>query len=64
MVTGQLFVTQAIVGHAQDQATLFYVHPGELVSSLAVLTGEPSFYKIKAKVESIVVVIGKQDFYM
>ena len=57
-------MTQAIVGHAQDQATLFYVHPGELVGSLAVLTGEPSFYKIKAKVESIVVVIGKQDFYM
>ena len=39
------------------------VHPGELVGALAVLTGEPSFFSLKAQGECRAVVIYKQDFY-
>lgn len=39
------------------------VHPGEMVGALAVLTGEPSFFSVRARSECIVVTITKQDFY-
>lgn len=45
------------------QTLLFIALPGEVVGSLAVLTGEPSFFTMRAKVDTIVVTISKVDFY-
>ena len=45
------------------QIKLFTAIPGEIIGALAVLTGEPSFFTIKAKTELKVVVISKNDFY-
>ncbi|CAG2205144.1 NRE [Mytilus edulis] len=45
------------------QTLLFVALPGEIVGSLAVLTGEPSFFTMRAKVDTIVVTISKVEFY-
>lgn len=45
------------------QTLLFVALPGEVVGSLAVLTGEPSFFTMRAKIDTIVVTISKADFY-
>lgn len=45
------------------QTTVFIVHPGELVGALAVLTGEPSFFTIRARTDARIVTISKFNFY-
>ena len=47
-----------------SQVKLFSAQPGEIVGALAVLTGEPSFFTLRSKVESKVVSISKNDFYL
>lgn len=42
---------------------LFQGFPGDMVGTLGVLTGEPSFFTIRAKTDSIVAIISKSDFY-
>ena len=39
------------------------VEPGEIIDVLAVLTGEPSFFTMRAKTDAFMVVITKKDFY-
>jgi len=63
VVTGSLQVLQQAVGKENEERSLFIVHPGEFVGSLAVLTGEPSFFTIRARTEARVVTISKHDFY-
>ena len=46
-----------------QQRSLFLAHPGEIVGGLAVLTGEPSFFSIRAKSSARVVTISKSHFY-
>jgi len=45
------------------QRTLFMAYPGNLVGALAVLTGEPSFFTIRAYSDVRLVYITKQDYY-
>ncbi|KAJ8309093.1 hypothetical protein KUTeg_013967 [Tegillarca granosa] len=53
IVTGHLNVMQNTVGADEK----------EMVGSMAVLTGEPSFFTIRAKTDVRVVTISKNDFY-
>ncbi|ESO01829.1 hypothetical protein HELRODRAFT_161000 [Helobdella robusta] len=64
MVSGLVQVLQQIVGKESENRTMYIVEPGELVGALAVLTGEPSFFSMKAISDVIFVHIAKQDFYL
>ncbi|XP_063429612.1 patatin-like phospholipase domain-containing protein 7 [Mytilus trossulus] len=63
VVTGSLNVVQQMIGDEKKETLLFVALPGEIVGSLAVLTGEPSFFTMRAKVDTIVVTISKVEFY-
>ncbi|KAI0219548.1 Neuropathy target esterase [Lamellibrachia satsuma] len=63
IVTGQLVVLQHTIGTDCTQRTLFLAYPGNLVGALAVLTGEPSFFTIRAYTDARLVYISKQDYY-
>ncbi|KAJ8307609.1 hypothetical protein KUTeg_014840 [Tegillarca granosa] len=63
IVTGHLNVMQNTVGADEKETYLFCAKPGEMVGSMAVLTGEPSFFTIRAKTDVRVVTISKNDFY-
>ncbi|KAK2183715.1 hypothetical protein NP493_298g00000 [Ridgeia piscesae] len=63
VVTGQLVVLQHTVGTDGTERTLFMAYPGNLVGALAVLTGEPSFFTIRAYSDVRLVYITKQDYY-
>lgn len=64
VVTGQLEVLQQMVGNESEQRTMYRVCPGELVGTLAVLTGEPSFFTIRVMTDARLIFIAKNDFYM
>lgn len=42
---------------------MFTAHAGEVVGGLAVLTGEPSFFTIRAKHYTLIGLISKNHFY-
>lgn len=42
---------------------MFSAHQGEIVGGLAVLTGEPSFYTIRAKHPSRIALLSKLTFF-
>lgn len=42
---------------------MFSAHQGEIVGGLAVLTGEPSFYTIRAKHASRIALLSKSTFF-
>lgn len=42
---------------------MFSAHQGEIVGGLAVLTGEPSFYTIRAKHSSRIALLSKSTFF-
>lgn len=47
----------------QDAVCLFVTQPGEMVGQLAVLTGEPLIFTIKANRDCTFLKISKSDFY-
>lgn len=63
LVSGLLQVLQQIVGKSSEQRTMYMAQPGELVGTLAVLTGEPSFFSMRALTDVRFVHIAKNDFY-
>ncbi|XP_021934163.1 neuropathy target esterase sws isoform X4 [Zootermopsis nevadensis] len=62
VLSGTLVVSQKIADTGQE-VTMFVAHPGEIVGGLAVLTGEPSFFSIRAKHASRIAMISKTTFY-
>lgn len=63
VVSGHLDVLQQTVGKKSEQRIMYVAFAGELIGALSVLTGEPSFFTIRAAVDSRVVCIKKTDFY-
>ncbi|XP_035824813.1 patatin-like phospholipase domain-containing protein 7 [Aplysia californica] len=63
LVKGTVSVLQNKVGESAKEALMFQAEPGEIIDVLAVLTGEPSFFTMRAKTDAIMVVISKPDFY-
>eukprot|EP00112_Aurelia_sp_Birch-Aquarium-sp1_P004396 Seg1497.1 transcript_id=Seg1497.1/GoldUCD/mRNA.D3Y31 product="Patatin-like phospholipase domain-containing protein 7" protein_id=Seg1497.1/GoldUCD/D3Y31 len=60
LVQGSLKIIQKA---DNEEQTLYSAYPGELVGSLALLTGESSFFTIKAEKKSYIIIISKIDFY-
>ncbi|CAK9810264.1 Neuropathy target esterase sws [Anthophora plagiata] len=65
VVSGSLVVSQRVSeGRDQGQEVhMFSAHQGEIVGGLAVLTGEPSFYTIRAKHPSRIALLSKSTFF-
>ncbi|CAG5133142.1 unnamed protein product, partial [Candidula unifasciata] len=63
LVKGTVSVLQNVVGESSKEALMFHAEPGEIIDVLAVLTGEPSFFTMRAKTDAIMVVISKPNFY-
>nr|XP_039249765.1 patatin-like phospholipase domain-containing protein 7 isoform X3 [Styela clava] len=66
VVTGSLCIYQAILQHdpcADHNVTLFHAFPGMLTGQLAVLTGEPSFFSVRADNNSVIALLKRKDFY-
>ncbi|XP_063216401.1 neuropathy target esterase sws isoform X4 [Bacillus rossius redtenbacheri] len=62
LISGMLLVSQKTTDN-QEEVAMFYAHPGEIVGGLAVLTGEPSFFTIRAKHYSRIALLSKNTFY-
>ncbi|XP_059721044.1 patatin-like phospholipase domain-containing protein 7 isoform X2 [Haemorhous mexicanus] len=62
VVSGVLHVYQRKIDSEEDTC-LFITHPGELVGQLAVLTGEPLIFTIKANRDCSFLSISKSHFY-
>uniref|UniRef100_G1RCR4 lysophospholipase n=1 Tax=Nomascus leucogenys TaxID=61853 RepID=G1RCR4_NOMLE len=62
VVSGLLHVYQQKIG-SQEDTCLFLTRPGEMVGQLAVLTGEPLIFTIKANRDCSFLSISKAHFY-
>nr|XP_036863381.1 patatin-like phospholipase domain-containing protein 7 isoform X5 [Manis javanica] len=62
VVSGLLHVHQRKVD-SEEETCLFVTHPGEMVGQLAVLTGEPLIFTIKANRDCSFLSISKAHFY-
>ncbi|XP_011140615.1 neuropathy target esterase sws isoform X3 [Harpegnathos saltator] len=65
VLSGSLIVSQRVSESrdAYQEVHMFSAHQGEIVGGLAVLTGEPSFYTIRAKHPSRIALISKMTFF-
>ncbi|XP_051893440.1 patatin-like phospholipase domain-containing protein 7 [Pristis pectinata] len=62
VVSGLLHVYQRMIDREEENC-LFVAHPGEVVGQLAVLTGEPLIFSIKAQRDCTFLCISKCHFY-
>ncbi|KAM5146944.1 patatin-like phospholipase domain-containing protein 7 isoform 2-T3 [Mantella aurantiaca] len=62
VISGLLHVYQRKIDR-EEETCLFMTHPGELVGQLAVLTGEPLIFTIKANRDCVFLSISKCHFY-
>ncbi|XP_069783699.1 patatin-like phospholipase domain-containing protein 6 isoform X4 [Narcine bancroftii] len=62
VLSGCLHIYQRMIDK-EDDVCLFVTYPGEMVGQLAVLTGEPLIFTIKANRDCIFLKISKSDFY-
>ncbi|XP_034948217.1 neuropathy target esterase sws isoform X1 [Chelonus insularis] len=65
VISGSLIVSQKVTEgrDSNEEVHMFSAHQGEIVGGLAVLTGEPSFYTIRAKHPSRIALLSKQTFF-
>uniref|UniRef100_A0A8B9JPV9 lysophospholipase n=1 Tax=Astyanax mexicanus TaxID=7994 RepID=A0A8B9JPV9_ASTMX len=62
VISGLLHVYQRMIDR-EDETCLFVTHPGELVGQLAVLTGEPLIFSVRAHRDCTFLSISKTHFY-
>ncbi|XP_047425884.1 patatin-like phospholipase domain-containing protein 7a [Mugil cephalus] len=62
VISGLLHVYQRMIDR-EDESRLFVTHPGELVGQLAVLTGEPLIFTVRAQRDCSFLSISKTHFY-
>ncbi|XP_026787188.1 patatin-like phospholipase domain-containing protein 7 [Pangasianodon hypophthalmus] len=62
VISGMLHVYQRMIDREEDLC-LFVTHPGELVGHLAVLTGEPLIFSVRAHRDCSFLSISKTHFY-
>lgn len=62
VISGSLHVYQRMIDREED-TLLFVTHPGEMVGHLAVLTGEPLIFTVRAHRDCIFLSITKAHFY-
>ncbi|KAF5299333.1 hypothetical protein FQA39_LY02506 [Lamprigera yunnana] len=62
VISGSLTMSQRLTD-TDEEVHMFTVHPGEIEGGLAVLTGEASFFNIRAKHFTRLALISKSTFY-
>ncbi|KAM8886484.1 patatin-like phospholipase domain-containing protein 7 isoform 2-T2 [Spinachia spinachia] len=62
VISGSLHVYQRMIDREED-TLLFVTHPGEMVGHLAVLTGEPLIFTVRAHRDCTFLSISKAHFY-
>ncbi|XP_050303906.1 neuropathy target esterase sws isoform X3 [Anthonomus grandis grandis] len=62
VISGALMVSQKVTD-GEEEIHMYTSYPGEIVGGLAVLTGEPSFFTIRAKHLSRIALLSKNTFY-
>ncbi|CAL8321162.1 unnamed protein product [Lota lota] len=62
VISGSLHVFQRMVDR-EEESCLFVTYPGELVGQLAVLTGEPLIFTVRAQRDCRFLAISKSHFY-
>ncbi|RVE68651.1 hypothetical protein OJAV_G00093920 [Oryzias javanicus] len=62
VISGALHVYQRKIDR-EDECLLFVTHPGEMVGHLAVLTGEPLIFSVRAQRDCTFLSISKAHFY-
>ncbi|CAL8278047.1 unnamed protein product [Merluccius merluccius] len=62
VISGSLHVFQRLVDR-EEESCLFVTYPGELVGQLAVLTGEPLIFTVRAQRDCRFLSISKSHFY-
>lgn len=62
VISGALHVYQRQIDR-EDETCLFVTHPGEMVGHLAVLTGEPLIFSVRAHRDCCFLSISKAHFY-
>ncbi|KAF2894224.1 hypothetical protein ILUMI_11949 [Ignelater luminosus] len=62
VISGSLIMSQKMTDSGEE-VHIFTAHPGEIVGGLAVLTGEASFFTIRAKHFTRLALISKNTFY-
>ncbi|XP_047448078.1 patatin-like phospholipase domain-containing protein 7 [Mugil cephalus] len=62
IISGTLHVYQRMIDR-EEESLLFVTHPGELVGHLAVLTGEPLIFTVRAHRDCTFLYISKAHFY-
>ncbi|KAL1505382.1 hypothetical protein ABEB36_004962 [Hypothenemus hampei] len=62
VLSGALVVSQKVTD-GQEEIHMYTSYPGEIVGGLAVLTGEPSFFTIRAKHLTRIALLSKNTFY-
>lgn len=62
VLSGALVVSQKMTD-GQEDVHMYTSYPGEIVGGLAVLTGEPSFFTIRAKHLTRIALLSKSTFY-
>lgn len=62
LISGSLAMIQRKVDSEEDYVS-YYAQPGELIGEIAVLTGEPNMFTVKAKQDSVLVSLSKKSVY-
>ncbi|XP_056313732.1 patatin-like phospholipase domain-containing protein 7 [Danio aesculapii] len=62
VISGTLHVYQRLIDR-EEESCLFVAHPGEMVGHLAVLTGEPLIFSVRAQRDCCFLSISKTHFY-
>uniref|UniRef100_A0A672HL98 lysophospholipase n=1 Tax=Salarias fasciatus TaxID=181472 RepID=A0A672HL98_SALFA len=62
VISGLLHVYQRMIDR-EEESLLFVAHPGEMVGHLAVLTGEPLIFTVRAQRDCTFLSISKAHFY-
>uniref|UniRef100_A0A8C2D748 lysophospholipase n=1 Tax=Cyprinus carpio TaxID=7962 RepID=A0A8C2D748_CYPCA len=62
VISGTLHVYQRLIDR-EEESCLFVAHPGEMVGHLAVLTGEPLIFSVRAHRDCCFLSISKTHFY-
>lgn len=63
VISGCLIAKQRLLGNTSEQRVLYEIGPGELVGSLAILTGEPSLVTVETEADASLAVVDKKEFY-
>ena len=63
VIHGTLQVSQRRPDKPSEEVLMYLAHSGQIVGALAVLSGEASFFSVRAKSAAVVAQMSQQTFY-